>query len=474
MPETASQKACTPSLVRLFVPLPEASGDPWALGRALQPVFGAPVALFSDPVGALEFCALGTAWAAVLPHNRRFAAAREALGRLRKDSITLGPMPAVVGPTMLCAFAFEGAFCGREGPFGPLDGGLALVPTCLVQRGTSPSGAPELGVLLQLMVPASDDLAHRRAQATLEGWAQAVQRIAAKPWATETSGAASVTGARQGDECATQAGFEAAVSRAQAALGPKLHKVVLARRRSLAVQVAPAATAWALRADQGQATTFSLSLPGGGHFLGATPETLIRLAAGTATTHALAGTAARGTSPQADAQARDALLTSSKDLGEHALVVTGMVQALTPWVEELGHPQAACAVALPRMWHLHTPICATVKPHADVLALAAALHPTPALGGQPQKAAQRYLAQHESFRRGLYAAPLGWVNLNGDGVFVAGIRSLWCDASDAVLFAGAGIVAASDPKAEWRETELKLTTAQAGLRVRPRSAKGPS
>ncbi|HVL28067.1 MAG TPA: chorismate-binding protein, partial [Acidimicrobiales bacterium] len=90
------------------------------------------------------------------------------------------------------------------------------------------------------------------------------------------------------------------------------------------------------------------------------------------------------------------------------------------------------------------------------LALVAALHPTPAVGGSPRDAALAAIAELEGFDRGLYAGPVGWVDRRGDGDWAVALRCARVDGRRAVLSAGAGIVAGSDPEQEWTETQAKL------------------
>jgi menaquinone-specific isochorismate synthase len=91
-----------------------------------------------------------------------------------------------------------------------------------------------------------------------------------------------------------------------------------------------------------------------------------------------------------------------------------------------------------------------------VLDLIARLHPTPAVGGTPRAPAMAAIARLEPFARGLYAGPQGWVDHRGGGEFFVGIRSALVDGHAATVYAGAGIVAGSDPEKEFAETELKF------------------
>jgi isochorismate synthase len=247
-------------------------------------------------------------------------------------------------------------------------------------------------------------------------------------------------------------------------LGGALRKVVLARAED---RTAPdgrrfdaAATFRALRAGEPGAFAFAVH-EGGRTFLGASPERLASVTPERAVhTEALAGTAPRSTPP-------GALLASAKDREEHAFVVEAIVAALEPYV----HPGSLARAAVPserafaRVRHLHTPIAARLDAGADLRAVVRALHPTPAVGGTPRAAALAFLAAHEGLDRGPYAGPVGWMADDGAGCFAVGIRSAVLAGSTARLFAGAGLVAASDAAAEWAETALKLRTAAEALRT---------
>lgn len=193
-------------------------------------------------------------------------------------------------------------------------------------------------------------------------------------------------------------------------------------------------------------------------FVGASPECLFEKRGSRVAVEALAGTFDLGVDPDAEALVRAAehLFASGKDLEEHALVVRGIVDALRPLaasVEAESWPDVRAAGSLA---HLSTAIAADLRDGVSAFDLIAALHPTPAVGGLPREAALRFIRRHEPESRGLYAAPIGWLEPGGDACLAVGIRSalLWPDR--ARVFAGAGIVAASDPEAEWEETGAKL------------------
>jgi isochorismate synthase EntC len=93
-----------------------------------------------------------------------------------------------------------------------------------------------------------------------------------------------------------------------------------------------------------------------------------------------------------------------------------------------------------------------------LLDLVERMHPTPAVGGAPRDAALRWLREHESVERGWFAGPVGYVQSDGDGEFAVALRSALLSGPHATAWAGAGIVAGSQPMAEFTETELKLRT----------------
>ena len=201
-------------------------------------------------------------------------------------------------------------------------------------------------------------------------------------------------------------------------------------------------------------------------FVGASPELLVSRRDDTITSYPLAGTTARVGDPDADAAAAAALLASDKDRAEHRLTVDGVADALRPFCTQLDVPDTPGVVALRNVTHLGTRIDGTLRDRVSVVDLVAALHPTAAVGGVPSAAALSWLAAHERLDRGRYAGPVGWVNTAGDGEWWVGIRSAEIDDTHAVLRAGCGIVAGSDPSAELVESQLKLQALLAAL-VRP-------
>ncbi len=196
---------------------------------------------------------------------------------------------------------------------------------------------------------------------------------------------------------------------------------------------------------------------GDGGFVGATPELLVRRTGREVVSRPMAGTTPRRDDPHADDDAVAALIDSNKDDREHRLVVDAVLSALAPSVSsiEVGDPVAERFTSVT---HLTTTIIGALhaQSSANAWELAQALHPTPAVGGSPRDAALATIARLESFSRGNYGGPVGWVDANGDGEFAVALRCAEIDGVRARLLAGAGIVDGSDPDLEWAETQAKL------------------
>lgn len=218
----------------------------------------------------------------------------------------------------------------------------------------------------------------------------------------------------------------------------------------------PLVTLASLRERYSSCYAFSFENDNGQSFIGATPELLVRVREGRFFTEALAGTAPRGGTAGEDARNAQGLLNSAKDLREHAHVVDSIrrrLEAVEIPLESGEEPQLR---TLANVHHLRTPLEGDLPDERHLLDLIEQLHPTPAVGGSPRETAVPVIAELEPFERGLYAGALGYFDHNGEGAFCVGLRAGLVNGSQARLYAGAGIVAGSDPDAEWRETEMKF------------------
>jgi menaquinone-specific isochorismate synthase len=193
----------------------------------------------------------------------------------------------------------------------------------------------------------------------------------------------------------------------------------------------------------------------GDHFIGASPERLLTVHQGQLITDALAGSAPRGENAIEDALLANKLLASEKEQREHRAVSDFINQKL----RQIGlNPQNSPSrlLKLSNIQHLWTPIHAKLKPSIHPLEIVAQLHPTPAVAGVPTEIALAQIRHYETFDRSLYAAPLGWIDCQNNSEFIVGIRSALIEGDRARLYAGAGIVAGSDPEKELAEIQLKF------------------
>jgi len=253
-----------------------------------------------------------------------------------------------------------------------------------------------------------------------------------------------------------------------------LEKVVLARD-VVAHTSEPVDPRWLLaRLAVAYEACWTFSVDG---LVGATPELLVRSEKGLVTSRVLAGTIRRAGLSDDDALLRAAQLArSSKDLEEHEYAVRSVAHALEPFCSSMNVPDAPFVLHLPNVMHLASDVTAVLARGASApgasggtststavgptsLALAAALHPSAAVCGTPTSVARELIREIEGMDRGRYAGPVGWLGADGDGEWGIALRSAELSETDprtVRLFAGCGIVAASDPAAEVAESEAKL------------------
>lgn len=249
-------------------------------------------------------------------------------------------------------------------------------------------------------------------------------------------------------------GWIRAVEQAVAAIvAGKLDKVVLARKTVVEA---------AEDIHQGDlARRLSDAYPGCFTFcfedlVGASPELLIRRLEDVVDSVPLAGSTRRGATPGEDLELGRALQNSHKNLAEHALAVQTVVNKLAPFCSELAREPEPSLLLLANLQHLSTKVQGRLVGSPNALILAGALHPTAAVCGVPQDLALEMIRELEHFDRGRYSGPVGWMDHHGDGEWAIALRCALITGARAQLYAGAGIVAESDPVDELEETTLKL------------------
>lgn len=241
-------------------------------------------------------------------------------------------------------------------------------------------------------------------------------------------------------------------------------KVVLARSEREAGHFSVEGVVRVLASVYPTAVTFAVRR-GGQVFVGATPERLATVRAGSVQVDCLAGSSARAADEVQDQRQAAALLLSGKNRAEHEAVVRGVLADLADAAVQLTAAEQPVIRTLPNLHHLFTPVSGRLAPGEGVLSVVRRLHPTPAVAGLPRREAMRTIAEWERMDRGWYAGPVGWLDGRGDGEFAVALRCGLLDASGAYLYAGVGVVAESDPWAEWLETEWKLAPMRRALVV---------
>jgi menaquinone-specific isochorismate synthase len=233
-----------------------------------------------------------------------------------------------------------------------------------------------------------------------------------------------------------------------------LDKVVLARAVDVRADEVVDARAVAARLAARFPSCFTYVCDG---LVGASPELLVRRMGRYVESLVLAGTIRRGASAVEDEALEHALLSSPKDTYEHRLAVESVRSVLRDVAQDVDEEPAPHLLRLANVTHLATALSGWLPaPPASALALATRLHPTAAVGGTPRADALALIRELEAAPRGRYAAPVGWMDAEGDGEFALALRCAQLDGRQARLWAGNGIVADSDPAAEVAETTAKL------------------
>ena len=399
----------------------DAELDPLALVRA-GATTSSWAGYFTSPSGT-EIGGIGVAWKRTTAGQGRLAALDEAIGDLAVDA------PVLVG------FSFSPG--GSQQPewdgFAPAAAVLPLIS--VVREGGSsrlvvavPPGRTVRDVLELLL--------GLTAAPALKGFEAADHVVESRP---------------------SPADWRESVSDAVGAIrAGSLEKVVLAR--SVTVRTDIPARPFDLVSELRNGYPYSFTFgwqEGDSVFVGASPELLVAASGLDVRANPLAGSAARGTDDQEDIRLGHALAASGKDRREHRFVVEDLQGRLESLTDSLTVPEPVLR-KFPTVQHLSTEITGRLATPQSVIELAGALHPTPAVGGTPRDESLLFLDKIEEIDRGWYAGGIGWRDDSGDGEVAIALRCGLLRGATAYLFAGAGIVADSDPTEELFETRLKF------------------
>jgi anthranilate synthase component I len=235
-----------------------------------------------------------------------------------------------------------------------------------------------------------------------------------------------------------------------------IFQVVLSRQQSVSCPLDPFAVYRALRMVNPSPYMYFLK-DADTAVAGASPEMLVRVEGGRIEARPIAGTRPRGRTEEEDERLARELLADEKERAEHLMLVDlGR--------NDLGRVCRFGSVTVPELMkieryshvaHIVSSVVGELRAGQDALDGLAAAFPAGTLSGAPKIRAMEIIDELEPARRGLYGGGLGYVDLRGNLDFCITIRTVVFRGGKAVVQAGAGIVADSDPAAEQRETEAK-------------------
>ena len=447
----------------LSLVMPLAGGDPMVLLPHLDPGAdskgngsqGDGFRFLWDGAPGLCLAASGRCNSLELSGPRRFELAQRFASASLSRLATPQNCPPLARPRVLLAFGFFDA--PLEQSTGAIPGVQAVLPRWQLSR-------QGLHCWLRLQRPLGGEVTARSLAEEL--WEKAQTLMAAwhctPPTGTAPLGATSplraIAQLRHGTPW--ELGYRSAFEQAMALVNQgDLQKLVLAVRQDLSLDraVDPLALLAPLRRHQSGSCRFLWQRAAGSALIGASPERLLTVRQNQLRSDALAGTTPWG--PMAPE-----LLQSIKDRHEHDLVVDTITSVLRQAGLNPRRPRHPRLARHGQLAHLHTPITANLQGEQP-LAIAAALHPTPAVAGLPRKEAMGWLRSLEPFERGHYAAPIGWIDSAGDADLRVAIRSGTLRGSQLELTAGAGLVRGSTVERELQEVALKLGVLQQQLNL---------
>ena len=441
----------------LSLAMPLAGGDPMVLLPHLDPGAGCQgngrqgdgFRFLWDGAPGLCLAASGRCNSLELSGPRRFELAQRFASASLSRLATPQNCPPLARPRVLLAFGFFDA--PLEQSAGAIPGVQAVLPRWQLSR-------QGLHCWLRLQRPLGGEVTARSLAEELWEKAQALMAAWHGTPPTGTSRLGATAQLRHGTPW--EQGYRSAVEQAMNLVNQgDLQKLVLAVRQDLSLDRAidPLELLAPLRKHQSGSCRFLWQRAAGSALIGASPERLLTVRQNQLRSDALAGTTPWG--PGASE-----LLQSVKDRHEHDLVVDTITAVLRRAGLNPCRPRHPRLARHGQLVHLHTPITAHLQGEQP-LAIAAALHPTPAVAGLPRKEAMGWLRSLEPFERGHYAAPIGWIDSAGDADLRVAIRSGTLRGSHLELTAGAGLVRGSTVERELQEVTLKLGVLQQQLNL---------
>jgi anthranilate synthase component 1 len=193
------------------------------------------------------------------------------------------------------------------------------------------------------------------------------------------------------------------------------------------------------------------------HVVGASPEILVRLADGTVTLRPIAGTRPRGRTLEEDARIAAELLADEKERAEHVMLID-LGRNDVGRVAAPGSVRVTEKMAVERyshVMHIVSNVEGRLRPELDAIDVLRAGFPAGTVTGAPKVRAMQIIDELEPVKRGIYSGAVGYLGFNGDMDVAIAIRTAVLKAGRLHVQAAAGIVADSDPRSEWLETQHK-------------------
>jgi anthranilate synthase component I len=296
----------------------------------------------------------------------------------------------------------------------------------------------------------SDDLAHAQERLDAMQARLSTPVEAARPALTPSAPLHFVSGFSEADFCA-------AVRRIQhyIAAGDCM-QVVPSQRLSAPYTAEPLALYRAIRRLNPSPYLYCMNL-GDHHVVGSSPEILLRVQDGEATVRPIAGTRKRGATPEADRALEAELLADPKELAEHLMLID-LGRNDVGRVSETGSVRLTEKMQIERyshVMHIVSNVSGRLRPGLDALDALAAVFPTGTLSGAPKVRAMEIIDELEPVKRGIYGGAVGYLGWDGNMDMAIAIRTAVIKDGQVHVQAGAGVVADSNPQAEWEETMSK-------------------
>ncbi|MBB6174553.1 anthranilate synthase component 1 [Nocardiopsis mwathae] len=253
----------------------------------------------------------------------------------------------------------------------------------------------------------------------------------------------------------TRAEFTDRVRRAREyILAGDAFQIVLSQRFAKPLRARPIDVYRHLRAVNPSPYMYQLNLGGGRHVIGASPELLVQTQGRRVRTRPLAGTRPRGADSAADLELERELRADGKECAEHVMLVDlGRNDIGRVAVPGTVHPERFMDVErFSHVMHLSSTVVGDLAPGTDSLDALRSTFPAGTLSGAPKIRAMEIIAELEAERRGVYGGALGHIGFGGDADLAIALRTLVIADGQVYAQSGAGVVADSDPDAEYAET----------------------